>query len=65
MVAKAEMKIDGVGVREESSLGHFEVSVDTKVVSFALGADAAACGVRREIVSTRVTAGFARRLERI
>ena len=65
VVAREEMKIEGVGVRAASSEGHLDVSGETKVVSFALGAPPAAAGVRREIVSTRVTDGLARRLLRM
>ena len=63
-MANAEKKIDGVGVSEESSLAQRDVSSDTIVVSLVWAADAA-CGVRREIVSTRATEGCARRLLRM
>lgn len=65
VVPKAEMKMLGVGVREESWLAQVAVSPETKLVSFAGGVPLAAGGVRREIVSTRVTAGFAIRLVRM
>jgi hypothetical protein len=35
VVAKDEMKMDGVGLSEESWLAHLEVSSETKVVSFS------------------------------
>jgi hypothetical protein len=65
VVAKAEMKMLGVGVSAESWLAQVEVSFVTIVVSLAWGASAAACGVRREMVSMRVTAGLAMRLFRM
>lgn len=58
------MKMSGVGVRAWSWLAQLAVSVETKVVSLAWAA-AAACGVRRDIVSTRLTAVLARRLVRM
>lgn len=59
------MKREGGGVRQESSLAQRLVSLEIKVVSLACGAADAAAGVRREIVSTREIAGFARRVLRM
>lgn len=55
----------GVGLREESWLDQVAVSLETKLVSLAGGAPLVADGVRREMVSTRVTTGLAIRLVRI
>lgn len=55
----------GVGVRAWSCAPQVAVSPETKVVSLLWGASAAALGVRREMVSTRDTAGLDRRLERM
>ena len=59
------MKIPGVGVSALSWVAQLAVSAETKVVSFVCGASLAAWGVRREIVSTVLTAGFLRRLVRM
>lgn len=64
-MANAEMKMPGVGVREESWLAQVAVSADTKLVSLAGGEPPAAGGVRREMVSTRVIEEFAMRLVRM
>lgn len=65
VVPKEEMKILGDGTNEESWPAHRDVSSATKVVSLLCGAKLAAWGVRREMVSTRLTAEFASRLFRI
>lgn len=54
----------GDGVSEVSWLAQVEVSLATMVVSLAC-ALVAACGVRREIVSTRETDALDRRLLRM
>lgn len=65
MVPKAEKKMLGVGDREESWPAQVAVSPETKLVSLAGGVSPVTGGVRREIVSTRVTAGLEIRLVRI
>jgi hypothetical protein len=65
VVANEEIKIPGVGVRAWSCAPQVAVSPETKVVSLLCGASPATLGVRREMVSTRLTAGLERRLERM
>lgn len=65
VVASAEKKMLGGGAKAEIWLAHLEVSLSMNVVSLACGAEAAMAGVRREIVSTRETAGLSRRLLRM
>ena len=64
VVPKAEMKRSGVGLRDDSWAAHLLLSSETNVVSLA-GASEAAGGVRREIVSMRLTPVLEIRLVRM